>query len=130
MYGNQNLGISPGFQPIILNPHDTRGLRFPAQMKYDYVRLYQPARQEPKVSCDPPDYPTAAYINKVCVTPTTHSRNMTPIPPGFLYWLLLQSSALCDVAVPRSWVRPWSCYLHRSLPTDTLRCPVMWCDVV
>lgn len=54
-----NLGMSPGFQTVDLDP-DT-GINFPAQMKFDYVRVYQEKGKE-KMSCDPDDYPTADYI--------------------------------------------------------------------
>lgn len=53
-------GISAGFQGVYFDE-----LTFPAKMQIDYVRLYQKAGQEPRVSCDPPDYPTKDYINKV-----------------------------------------------------------------
>lgn len=55
-----NLGMSKGFQTVDLDP-DT-GVAFPAQMKFDYVRVYQQKGKE-QMSCDPPDYPTADYIN-------------------------------------------------------------------
>ncbi|KDN39383.1 glycoside hydrolase family 16 protein [Tilletiaria anomala UBC 951] len=54
-----NLGMSSGFQPIDFTK---AGVSFPAQMKFDYVRLYQ--QGQPKVSCDPSDYPTADYIKR------------------------------------------------------------------
>jgi beta-glucan synthesis-associated protein KRE6 len=56
-----NLGISPGFQSIDFDP--TTGVNFPAQMKFDYVRVYQEKGKE-KLSCDPDDYPTADYIER------------------------------------------------------------------
>ena len=34
----------------------------PAVMKVDYVRLYQRTGEEPRLSCSPPDHPTAEYI--------------------------------------------------------------------
>lgn len=55
-----NLGMSAGFQRVNF---DADGVHFPAQMKFDYVRLYQEAGQE-KMSCDPGDHPTAEYIEK------------------------------------------------------------------
>lgn len=55
-----NLGMATGFQPVDFDK-DT-GVNFPAQMKIDYVRVYQEKGQE-KLSCDPPDYPTKDYIN-------------------------------------------------------------------
>lgn len=54
-----NLGVSAQFQTVDLDP-DT-GVAFPAQMKFDYVRLYQKAGEE-KLSCDPSDHPTKTYI--------------------------------------------------------------------
>lgn len=52
-----NLGMSNGFQTIRWPT-----LNFPATMKVDYVRVYQPDGQEDRVSCDPADHPTANYI--------------------------------------------------------------------
>ena len=54
-----NLGMSSGFQYVDFSD---AGVTFPAQMKVDYVRVYQQKGSE-KMSCDPPDHPTAAYIN-------------------------------------------------------------------
>jgi len=54
-----NLGISSGFQQIDWNP--LTGVTFPAVMLFDYVRLYQ-QQGEQRLSCDPPDHPTSAYI--------------------------------------------------------------------
>lgn len=36
--------------------------RFPVKMLVDYIRVYQPANQEPRIGCDPPDMPTSRYI--------------------------------------------------------------------
>lgn len=55
-----NLGMSPGFQEVDFT---AGGVAFPAQMKVDYVRVYQQKGAE-KMSCDPPDHPTSDYINK------------------------------------------------------------------
>jgi hypothetical protein len=38
-------------------------MEFPAEMLVDYVRVYQRAG-ETNIGCDPPDYPTADYINR------------------------------------------------------------------
>ncbi|UZJ56261.1 hypothetical protein CBS101457_005581 [Exobasidium rhododendri] len=54
-----NLGMSTSFQTVDFT--DT-GVSFPAQLKFDYVRIYQEKGKE-KLSCDPADYPTAAYIS-------------------------------------------------------------------
>lgn len=51
-----NLGLSSGFQPVHFDE-----ITFPATLLIDYVRVYQLSNQI-KVSCDPPDYPTAKYI--------------------------------------------------------------------
>jgi beta-glucanase (GH16 family) len=55
-----NLGMSKGFQTVDFDP-DT-GVNFPAQMKFDYVRVYQEKGKE-AMSCDPVNYPTSKYIN-------------------------------------------------------------------
>ncbi|PWN52664.1 beta-glucan synthesis-associated [Violaceomyces palustris] len=56
-----NLGIASGFQPVDFGEG---GVKFPAYMAFDYVRVYQPDGQADRLSCDPPDHPTADYINK------------------------------------------------------------------
>ncbi|CAE6456846.1 unnamed protein product [Rhizoctonia solani] len=57
MYILANLGMSYNFGPI-----DFKNLVFPAYMLVDYIRVYQPANQR-NIGCDPPDFPTADYIN-------------------------------------------------------------------
>lgn len=52
-----NFGMSPGFQFV-----DFANLPFPATMLIDYVRVYQPKGSK-NIGCDPPDFPTAKYIN-------------------------------------------------------------------
>ncbi|KOS14920.1 kre6-glucan synthase subunit [Malassezia pachydermatis] len=52
-----NLGIAGGFQEVHWDEID-----FPAQMEFDYIRVYQKPGQK-RVSCDPSDHPTANYIN-------------------------------------------------------------------
>ena len=53
-----NLGMSYNFGPI-----DLDHLPFPVHMRVDYIRVYQPAGAI-NIGCDPPDYPTAAYIQQ------------------------------------------------------------------
>lgn len=56
-----NLGISRGFQADL----DFDTLTFPAIMKVDYVRVYQPdSYKEDLISCDPPDHPTKDFIER------------------------------------------------------------------
>lgn len=56
-----NLGISRGFQSDL----DFDTLTFPATFRVDYVRIYQSdASSHDRVSCDPPDHPTKAYIER------------------------------------------------------------------
>ncbi|CAE7071772.1 unnamed protein product [Rhizoctonia solani] len=57
MYILANLGMSYNFGPI-----DFAHLVFPTYMLVDYIRVYQPASQR-NIGCDPPDFPTADYIN-------------------------------------------------------------------
>ncbi len=38
-------------------------MTFPSEMLVDYVRVYQRAGQT-NIGCDPPNYPTADYINR------------------------------------------------------------------
>ena len=42
---------------------DLENLVFPTTMRVDYVRVYQHPDQK-NVGCDPPNFPTAAYINE------------------------------------------------------------------
>uniref|UniRef100_V5EGG6 Glycoside hydrolase n=1 Tax=Kalmanozyma brasiliensis (strain GHG001) TaxID=1365824 RepID=V5EGG6_KALBG len=58
MYIIFNLGISENF-----GFPDWRHLVFPAVMSVDWVRVYQDPDAE-NVGCDPPDYPTADYIER------------------------------------------------------------------
>ncbi|KAF9269559.1 beta-glucan synthesis-associated [Marasmius fiardii PR-910] len=53
-----NLGISRNWQTINLNT-----VQFPLEMAFDYVRIYQ-RKGQTNIGCDPPDYPTADYINR------------------------------------------------------------------
>ncbi|KII83673.1 glycoside hydrolase family 16 protein [Plicaturopsis crispa FD-325 SS-3] len=57
MYIIANLGFSLNFGGI-----DFDRLTLPATMSIDYIRVYQP-RGSKNIGCDPPDYPTAAYID-------------------------------------------------------------------
>ncbi|KAB5589699.1 Beta-glucan synthesis-associated protein SKN1 [Ceratobasidium theobromae] len=57
MYMIINLGISPNFGAI-----DWEHLKFPTWMLVDWVRVYQPKNNH-NIGCDPPDFPTAEYIN-------------------------------------------------------------------
>ena len=47
---------------------DLKHLTFPAVMTIDWIRVYQPKDQDPKIGCDPKEFPTAAYINR-CMSP-------------------------------------------------------------
>jgi len=58
MYILINLGMSPAFGPI-----DFEHLTFPATMRVDWVRVYQP-KNNVQIGCDPPGFPTSAYINE------------------------------------------------------------------
>lgn len=56
-----NLGMSTNFGPV-----DLDHLPFPVHMRVDYIRVYQPSGSR-NIGCDPPDFPTAQYINQ-CVS--------------------------------------------------------------
>jgi len=58
LYLIANLGLSPSFGFI-----DFEHLTFPTTMSIDYIRVYQPAGAK-NIGCDPPDFPTEAYINE------------------------------------------------------------------
>lgn len=53
-----NMAISESFQNV-----DVANMKFPADLLIDYVRVYQRS-DSINVGCDPPDYPTADYINR------------------------------------------------------------------
>jgi len=53
-----NLGMSTSFGPV-----DLAHLPFPAHMRVDYIRVYQPEGQI-NVGCNPKEFPTTNYINR------------------------------------------------------------------
>jgi beta-glucanase (GH16 family) len=57
MYILANLGMSTNFGAV-----DLTHLTFPTTLKFDYVRVYQ-YPDSINIGCDPPDFPTAAYID-------------------------------------------------------------------
>ncbi|KAF8140892.1 glycoside hydrolase family 16 protein [Mycena galopus ATCC 62051] len=57
MYILANLGMSTAFGYV-----DLEHLTFPATMRIDWVRVYQHP-DSINIGCDPPDFPTQAYIN-------------------------------------------------------------------
>jgi len=58
MYIIANLGMSTAFGGL-----DTSILTFPSTMSIDWIRVYQP-KDKKNIGCDPPDFPTQAYINQ------------------------------------------------------------------
>ncbi|KIM66344.1 glycoside hydrolase family 16 protein [Scleroderma citrinum Foug A] len=58
MYLIMNLAMSNNFAQV-----DFADLVFPAVMRVDWIRVYQP-KNAINVGCDPTDFPTAAYINE------------------------------------------------------------------
>jgi len=58
MYLIMNLGMSTNFGPV-----DLDHLPFPAHMRVDYIRVYQP-KDEINIGCNPKDFPTEDYINQ------------------------------------------------------------------
>ena len=44
-------------------PIDLAHIPFPVHLRIDYIRVYQPAGAI-NIGCDPPEYPTAAYIEQ------------------------------------------------------------------
>ncbi|KAL6303895.1 glycoside hydrolase family 16 protein [Sparassis latifolia] len=59
MYMVLNLGMAPSFEA-----QDFEHLVFPSQMFIDYVRVYQRSDVSNGLTCDPPRYPTADYIER------------------------------------------------------------------
>ncbi|OSX59472.1 glycoside hydrolase family 16 protein [Postia placenta MAD-698-R-SB12] len=58
MYLIMNLGMSYNFGQI-----DLAQIPFPVHLRVDYIRVYQPSNAI-NIGCDPPDFPTAAYIEQ------------------------------------------------------------------
>jgi beta-glucanase (GH16 family) len=58
MYIIANLGMSENFGKV-----DIEHLTFPATMRVDWIRVYQP-KDAINIGCDPQNFPTAAYINQ------------------------------------------------------------------
>ncbi|KAE9400307.1 glycoside hydrolase family 16 protein [Gymnopus androsaceus JB14] len=74
MYLIANLGMSSSFAFL-----DFAHLTFPAVMRIDWIRVYQPADAQ-NINCNPPDYPTADYIN--ANLPAYQNPNLTQWQPG------------------------------------------------
>lgn len=53
-----NLGMAYSFEP-----QDFSRLVFPSSMYIDYIRIYQSPTLQNGLTCDPPNFPTADYIN-------------------------------------------------------------------
>lgn len=86
-----NLALSDSFQRVKWNQ-----IAFPAVMKLDYVRVYQKDGQQDRISCDPPDHPTAKYIHNHLDVYTNNNYTVFPkdkYPYVFLPPFLLSSSA-------------------------------------
>lgn len=60
MYMIVNLGISPNFGAI---DFDLLDALWPVEMHVDYIRVYQNPKKR-NIGCDPPDFPTADFIEK------------------------------------------------------------------
>ncbi|KDR85358.1 hypothetical protein GALMADRAFT_218450 [Galerina marginata CBS 339.88] len=58
MYLIMNLGMSENFGTV-----DFEHLTFPATMRVDWIRVYQP-KNAINIGCDPKGFPTQAYINQ------------------------------------------------------------------
>ncbi|KAE9400314.1 glycoside hydrolase family 16 protein [Gymnopus androsaceus JB14] len=74
MYLIANLGISSSFAIL-----DLTDLVFPAVMRVDWIRVYQPADAQ-NVGCDPDAYPTLDYIN--ANLPAYQNPNLTTWRPS------------------------------------------------
>ncbi|EIN10535.1 beta-glucan synthesis-associated protein [Punctularia strigosozonata HHB-11173 SS5] len=87
MYLIANLGMSTNFGTV-----DLDHLPFPVHMYIDYIRVYQPKGQR-NIGCDPPDFPTATYINKYLDAYTN---------PNFTTWTGPQESGGFGQTFPRN----------------------------
>ncbi|KAK2459278.1 hypothetical protein APHAL10511_008699 [Amanita phalloides] len=76
-----NLGMSANWQSI-----DLSTMMFPAELRFDYVRVYQ-RKGQTNIGCNPKNYPTTDYINNHIEAYT--NPNMTtwswPIPKNSAY---------------------------------------------
>ncbi|KAF9565666.1 glycoside hydrolase family 16 protein [Agrocybe pediades] len=85
MYVILNLGMSPDFQKP-----DFKNLKFPAKYYVDYVRIYQRRGTKNGMTCNPPNRPTTAYINRhlnayTNVNLTTWAQANNTFPRNTLY---------------------------------------------
>jgi len=84
MYLILNLAMSYSWGGPLPYPFypDPEYMDFPATMHVDYVRMYQHPN-ETNIGCDPPDYPTAAYIasnpNNIYTDPNAKPPNNTRV---------------------------------------------------
>ncbi|KAI1791140.1 glycoside hydrolase family 16 protein [Ganoderma leucocontextum] len=69
MYLIMNLGISESFGAVQYDE-----LTFPSTMRIDWIRVYQDPNAV-NIGCDPPDFPTAAYIEQYAEA--YHNPNLT-----------------------------------------------------
>lgn len=69
-----NLGMSPGFSSI------DAILPLPATMSIEYIRVYQ-YPDAINYGCDPPNYPTSAYINRFIEAYTNPNLTTWTAPP-------------------------------------------------
>lgn len=73
-------------------------LKWPNQMDIDWVRVYQ--HGEPRIGCDPDDYPTRDYINR-------HIEAYTN--PNFTLWGNTREEGGYGAAWPRNRLYPGGC---------------------
>jgi hypothetical protein len=72
-----NLGMSENFGFV-----DLEHITFPSVMKIDWVRVYQDPNAI-NIGCDPPDFPTQAYINECVVYPESEVYAQTFFAPCY-----------------------------------------------
>lgn len=82
-----NLGMSSNFGFV-----DLDHLPFPVTMSVDWIRVYQPA-DSINYTCDPPDFPTQAYINTYIEAYTSQCFHLPgwrklkgPLDPNLTTW--------------------------------------------
>ena len=71
-----NFGMSENFGPV-----DLEHLLFPAHMKVDYIRVYQPSNAI-NIGCDPKAYPTKEYIEQYVYFPPALFRTSKAVFAG------------------------------------------------
>ena len=100
-----NFGMSTGFSALNLTGIATT---LPATMRFDYVRIYQPAGST-SVTCDPSGYETTEYIENHIDAYTNPNKTQWYVKPMLCYQALLMLSfqASNDTQMAEEFICHW-----------------------